>query len=202
MLETKIFKVGKKESIEMYLNDVYPGIILKWPEWLAQEGAHPADNVPAHPIVGKLGAKINARLEEMNACGWDIGFVHQRPSSTPFSHFNIKSAQRSLTLTRREAFVELPLDVYCKVWTTAQVVKNQIIIHIGNNDYKLRHVGKLQIEKAVGSNTSMRLPCWALIDGGALDCQYIATFMLKGNFIVALNANCRRRCCPSLSIAL
>ena len=32
-LETKSLKVGKKESIEMYLNNLPPGIILKWPEW-------------------------------------------------------------------------------------------------------------------------------------------------------------------------
>jgi len=54
---------------------------------------------------------------------------------------------------------------------------NQILIHNGNNNYKLPHIGKLKIEKAVGSNISMRLPCWALIDGGALNCQYITTFM-------------------------
>ena len=40
------------------------------------------------------------------------------------------------------------------------------------------------MEKAVGSKISMRLPCRALIDGGALDCQYITTFMSNGKFIV------------------
>jgi len=29
----KSFKVGKKESIELYLDYLLPGIILKWPEW-------------------------------------------------------------------------------------------------------------------------------------------------------------------------
>ena len=32
-LAQKSFKVGKKESIEMYLNNLLPGIILKWPAW-------------------------------------------------------------------------------------------------------------------------------------------------------------------------
>ena len=30
-LETKSFKVGKKESIKMYLNNLLLGIIVKWP---------------------------------------------------------------------------------------------------------------------------------------------------------------------------
>jgi len=47
---------------------------------------------------------------------------------------------------------------------------NQILIHNGNNDYKLLHTRKLKIEKAVGSKISMRLPCRALFDGRALDC--------------------------------
>jgi hypothetical protein len=45
---------------------------------------------------------------------------------------------------------------------------NQILIHNGNNNYKLPHMGKLKIENAIGSKISMRLPCRALIDGGAL----------------------------------
>jgi len=31
-LDTKSFKLGKKQSIEMYLGNLLPGIILKWPE--------------------------------------------------------------------------------------------------------------------------------------------------------------------------
>ncbi len=78
---------------------------------------------------------------------------------------------------------------------------NEILLHNGNNNYKLPHLGKLKIEKAVGGNISMRLPCRALIDGGALDCQYITTFLLNGKFIVVLTASLRCRRCPSSSIA-
>ena len=69
-----------------------------------------------------------------------------------------------------EAFLVLSLDICCKVWTTAQIVMHQILMHNGNNNYKHPHIGKLTIEKAVGGNISMRLPCQTLIDGGALDC--------------------------------
>ena len=76
---------------------------------------------------------------------------------------------------------------------------NQILIHNGNNDYKLPQIGNLKIEKAVGGNISMRLPCHALVDGGALDCQYITTRMSNGKFVVVLGASHRRRHFPSLS---
>jgi hypothetical protein len=64
-----------------------------------------------------------------------------------------------------------------------------MFIHNDNNDYKLPHIGKLKIEKAVGGNISMRLPCWALIDGGALNCQYITTFISNVKFIVVFTAS-------------
>ena len=162
-----------------------------------------------------MGAKIDARLVEMNAGGWDIGFFHQPANSPDCNTLDLAffRAIQSLQYQKcpknideliahvHEAFDELPLDICCKVWTTAQIVMNQIILQNGNNDYKLPHIRKLKIEKAVGHNMSMRLPCHALIDGGALDCQYITTFLSNGKFIVVLTASLRRRRHPSSSIA-
>jgi hypothetical protein len=74
--------VGKKESIEMYLNNLLPIIILKWPVWWPKKVQIQLDNTPTRPIAGKLGAKTDARLAEMNAGGWDTGFVHQ-PANSP-----------------------------------------------------------------------------------------------------------------------
>ena len=210
----KSFKVGKKESIEMYLDNLLPGIILKWPEWWPKKVRIQLDNAPAHPIAVKLGAKIDAHLAEMNAGGWGISFVHQPANSPDCNTLDlaffcaIQSLQYQKSLTNideiiahvHESFAELPLDICCKVWTTAQIVMNKILIHNGNNNYKLPHIGKLKIEKAVGSKMSMRLPCRALIDGGALDCQDITTFMSNGKFIVVFTASRRRRHRPSLSI--
>ncbi len=108
-LETKCFKVGKKESVRMYLDNFLQGIIIKWLEWWPKKVRIQLDNAPAHPILGRLGAKIDTRLAEMNTGRWDIGFECQPtnspepptatrltwPSSMPFSHFNIRSAQRT-----------------------------------------------------------------------------------------------------------
>ncbi len=39
-----------------------------------------------------------------------------------------------------DAYAELPLDVCKNVWTTAQLVMNQVLLCNGGNDYKLPHV--------------------------------------------------------------
>ncbi len=175
----------------MYLNNLLLGIILKWPEWWPKKVQIQMDNAPAHPAAGKIGAKIDARLAEINAGGWDIGFFHQPANSPDCNTLDLAffRAVQSLQYQKcpknidelithvQESFLELPLDVCCKVWTTAQIVMNQIILQNGNNDYNLLHIRKLKIETAVGCNISTRLPCCALIDGGALDCQYITTFL-------------------------
>jgi hypothetical protein len=156
-------------------------------------------------------------LESWDAGGGGIGFVHQ-PANSPDCNtlfdLAIFCAIQSLQYQKcprnidkliahvQESFTEIPLDVCSKVWTTAQIVMHQILLHNGNSNYKLPHVGKLKIEKAVGRNISMRLPCRALIDGGALDCQYITTFLSNGKFIVVLTASrCphRRLLLPSQS---
>ena len=65
----------------MFLDNLLPGIILKWPEWWPKKVRIQLDNAPAHPAAGKMGAKIDARLAEMNAGRWDIGFFHQSVNS-------------------------------------------------------------------------------------------------------------------------
>jgi hypothetical protein len=207
MLETKSFKVGKKESIEMYLDNLFPEIIWKWPEWWPKKMRIQLDNAPAHPVVGKLGAKIDACLAEMNTGGWDISIIHQPANSPDCNTLDLAffCAIQSLQYQKcprnideliaqvHEAFAKFPLDICFKVWTTVQIVMNQMFIHNDNNDYKLPHIGKLKIEKAVGGNISTRLPCRALIDGGALNCQYITTFISNGKFIVVFTASRRPR---------
>ena len=39
-----------------------------------------------------------------------------------------------------DAYAELPLDVCKNVWTTAQLVMNQVLLCNGGNDYKLPHI--------------------------------------------------------------
>ena len=171
---------------------------MTWPEWWPKKVQIQIDNSPAHPIVGRMGAMIDARLVEMNAGGWDIGFENQ-PANSPdcntldLAFFRaIQSLQyqkcakniNELCAHVLKAFVNLPLDVCKKVWMTAQIVMNKILIHNGNNDYKLPHVGKLKVEKAVGGDIPLSLPCRALIKNNLLNCEYIIQFI--GKLIVVL----------------
>ena len=63
---------------------------------------------------------------------------------------------------------------------------NQILIHQDHNDYKFPRVGKLKVEKAVGRDNPMGLPCQALFNSGTLDYKYITAFMRIGKLIVVL----------------
>ena len=53
----------------------------------------------------------------------------------------------------------LPLDICSKVWTTMQMVINQINIVIGNNNYKLPHARKDKIVRSIGHSIPLHLPC-------------------------------------------
>jgi hypothetical protein len=85
---------------------------------------------------------------------------------------------------------------------------NQILIHNGNNNYKLPHMGKLKIENAIGSKTSMRLPCRAPIDGGALRHRRrrrrpTSPLLSIRDIAVAVAVTVRhRRRCPSATLPL
>jgi len=152
---------------------------------MAQEGANPTGQCTTPSYCGKVGSKDRCPSggDERRWMGHQL-----HPSACKLPDCNIldlaffraiQSLQYQKSPTNideliahiHESFAELPLDICCKVWTTAQIVMNQILIHNGSNNYKLPYIGKLKIEKAVGSKISMRLPCRALIDGGALDCH-------------------------------
>ena len=77
----------------------------------------------------------------------------------------------------KEAYNELPLPVCIKVWTTAQMVMNEIIIHNGHNTYKLPHAAKDKLICAASTALPLCLPCQALINGGALTMEMIMDVM-------------------------
>jgi hypothetical protein len=76
---------SKKESIEIYLNNLLPGIFMRWSVWCPKKAGIQLNDVPTHPIPGRLGAKIDACLAEMNTGGWDIGFQWQPAYSPDFN---------------------------------------------------------------------------------------------------------------------
>jgi len=80
-----------------------------------------------------------------------------------------------------EAYADLPLDVCKNVWTTAQLVMNQILLCNGGNDYKLPHDGKLKIAAANGRDIPMQLPCCALIAGDHLNADAITAAIISSD---------------------
>ncbi len=80
-----------------------------------------------------------------------------------------------------DAYTELPLDICKNVWTTAQLVMNQVFLCNGGNNYKLPHVGKLKIAAANGHDILMRLPCRVLIAGNHLNVDAITTAIIANH---------------------
>ena len=80
-----------------------------------------------------------------------------------------------------EAYADLPLDVCKNVWTTAQLVMNQVRLCNGGDNYKLSHVGKPKIAAANGRDIPMRLPCRALIAGNHLNADAITTAIVSSD---------------------
>ena len=189
----KSFKVGRKESIEMYVTKLLPAIVEKWPVWAEKKVRIQQDNAPAHPKTKQLGIRITTKLAEINATGWDIQFEVPRmqpPNSPDCNTLDLaffraiqaiqyrKNASNIEELIAHvsEAFDELPLDVCRRVWTTAQMVMNEIIIANGDNKYKLPHASKEKAERFLGEDIPLRLPCRAIIDGGSLGYDTIIAY--------------------------
>jgi hypothetical protein len=95
------------------------------------------------------------------------------------------------------AYQNLPLEVCQKVWTTAQMVMNEIILIGSNNRYKLPHAKKDKIVMQLQRTISYHLPCLAMTDNGKLDFECIVSFMTRqGKYdrhviILVIQSSCR-----------
>lgn len=197
-LETKTVKVNREVFVQKCIDDLLPAIEEKWPAWCPKRVRIQQDNATPHPPPG-TNAKINAVLAAMATRGWDIQFVAQ-PHNSPdcntedLAFFraiqSIQWTKTSDTIDKLithvlEAFQELPLDVCKKVWTTAQMVMNEIIRCNGNNNYKLPHAGKDKVVRKMRRDIPFRLPCQALLMGGALNGDVIVAFMVGGEIVAS-----------------
>ncbi len=67
------------------------------------------------------------------------------------------------------AYAALPLEVCIKVWTTAQMVMNEILLANGNNNYKLPHAGKDKLVQELGKRIPLRA---LLVECTTKQCSY------------------------------
>ena len=173
---------GQKETEDMIIDNLFPAILGSWPAWEQRRICIQLDNAPTHP-------------KPYSAVGWDIDFAMQ-PANLPdlntldLAFFQAiqslqyqkpaKNLDKMITMVH-DAYAELPLDICKNVWTTAQLVMNQVLLCNGGSDYKLPHVGKLKMAAANGRDIPMRLPCRALIVGDHLNADAITTAIIAND---------------------
>ena len=167
--------VTKDVTSKYCVEKLLPAIVAKWPQWSSKRIRIQQDNATPHPKPG-TDANINAKLAELATDGWDIQFVTQPPNSPDCNTLDlaffraIQSIQyqtpskdmKDLMKNVDAAYEALPLEVCIKVWTTAQMVMNEILLADGNNNYKLPHAGKDKIVRELGKRIPLKLPCSAL----------------------------------------
>jgi hypothetical protein len=88
-LETKSVSVDRKAMTEMFLDNLFPAILEKWPPWEKRRIHIQLNNAPAHPKTGKLGKKIADHLGEYSALGLDINFAMQPANSPDVNTLNL-----------------------------------------------------------------------------------------------------------------
>lgn len=196
---TKTKKVDRVATVEMLVTHLLPAIELKWPPGSAKNVRIQQDNATPHPKPG-TDEKLNAMLVEMATRGWDIQFVTQPPNSPDTNTLDLAFFRAIQSIQYQKpskdideliqnvlaAHDELPLAICIKVWTTAQMVMNEIIRAGGSNNYKLPHAGKEKIVNEFGRSIPHCLPCTALISNSALNGDAIRTAMTKdqgGSFL-------------------
>ena len=189
-MESKPVKVNKLVFTQKCLDDLLPAIEAKWPTWAPKRIRIQQDNATPHPKPG-TSIPLDVKLQDMTTRGWDVAFVCQPPNSPDLNTEDlaffrgIQSLQfqknaytiDQLMVNVMEAFHEFPLETCKKVWTTAQMVMNEILLCGGDNTYKLPHAGKDKIIRAMNMAIPLRLPCQAMRRNGALTGDVIMAYM-------------------------
>ncbi len=104
-LETKSVNVGRESSINMYISNLLPAIMEKWPAWEERVVCIQLDNAPVHPQPGKWANDLRSILPSCKTK--PVGTLTSSPSQQTrptrilstlpffvrFSHCSIKKGQ-------------------------------------------------------------------------------------------------------------
>jgi hypothetical protein len=129
----------------------------------------------------------------METRGWHVEFVAQPPNSPDcnvedLGFFRAIQAIQYTKATKnmdefvahvKEAYEELSLDTCKKVWTSLQMVMNEIILCGGDNRYKLKHANKDKLMLNSGKDIPRCLPCEAYLSRGSINKNTIQTQMIQ-----------------------
>ena len=72
---------------------------------------------------------------------------------------NPSNTKDELIAVVRETFENFPLEKCKKVWTTLQMVMDEVLKANGGNNYKLPHMSKSNTIRRTGRDIPLRLPC-------------------------------------------
>ncbi len=124
--------------------------------WLGHQLCHPAGELARHKYSGSHLFSANS-----------VVAVSKTGTESQQAIANVE-----------EAYAKLPLDICRHIWLTAQIVMNSILLSDGGNQYKLPHIGKMRITRALGNKDFlMRLPCQAIIAGANINKAAITAFV-------------------------
>jgi hypothetical protein len=169
-LVTKQVTVNRATSVKMYNDNLLPALMEKWPAWEPKVVKKQLENAPAHPQKNKEPCPIlDAHLAELRERGWDFELVYQPPNSPDcnitldlaifcailsIQYEQVSNNIEELIANVMEAIEDLPLDVCKRVWSTAQIVMNSILLVDvnGGNNYALPHVSKLKLARLLGQD--------------------------------------------------
>jgi hypothetical protein len=212
-LKTKTVNVTREVTVDTYINNLFPAIEACWPAWdTGRKVRIQQDNTTPHPAPGK-DDRIILALANMATHGWDVALVQQLPNSPNCNTLDLATfhAIQSLQYTTPSANIDeliantllayqnLPLKVCQKVWTTAQMVMNEIILISSDNRYKIPQAKKDKIFTQLQCAIPYRLPRSAMTDNGKLDFGCIVSFMTQlGKYDCRVVIVVIQSSCPSL----
>jgi hypothetical protein len=156
------------------MNHVVPSIIAAWPPGYGKDITINQDNAPPHPLVNDPELlEYFAEWAKPENGGWQIRLICQ-PANSPdlnildlaffralqsVQQANPTNTKDALIAVVRQSFENFPLEKCKKVWTTLQMVMDQVLIANGNNNYKLPHMSKAKTIRRTGRDIPLRLPC-------------------------------------------
>jgi hypothetical protein len=167
---TKCISVKRDVYRDWICNHVVHAIVAQWPDgWprdidIQQDNAKP--HIKAWDPFFKAVTDFYRRPENG---GWNIKLIFQPPNSPDLNildlalfrvmqsiqqHHQAKNVDELIAIVKK-VWDEFPLATSIKVWTSLQLVMDEILKVNGGNNYKLPHMGK---DKWARANNGRRIP--------------------------------------------
>ncbi len=163
--------VNREVMEKMLTSIVIPSIVAKWPLGYSKNVRIQQDNTKPHCNGNHPGLK--EAIHSAALVGFNITLENQPPNSPDLNVLDlaffasIQSIQhkipakntRELVDAVLQPFESLKVDCCENVWTTLQMVQNEIIGCRGGNNYKLPHMGKAKYRRKNDGRLPLQIQC-------------------------------------------